>query len=334
MLTLKDIAERAGVSKATVSNVLNGNLTKVSRQTAVTIKALVAEYGYVPNHTARSLSNKSSRIISLIVYADRDQNVLNDPYIAMFAGELLRQLQRRDYFGMIRTTNEYADILQNLSAWNAEGVIFSGTLDKNIREMQDKTGIPFVFTDSYSSVRRINNVGIDDYKGGMLAAEHLIARGHRRIAFCAPGLFTSDVDNQRMAGFVYALERHGITLPENHFLLADPLKSGAFARDLLDLDGITGVFVTADIVAIELMHALRSLGVNVPKDISVIGFDDIPQARLATPGLTTIRQDVTQKAQLAVEILLKHLQDPTAPNESTSLDVTLVSRDSVADVAS
>ncbi|MDR0396796.1 MAG: LacI family transcriptional regulator [Oscillospiraceae bacterium] len=335
MVTLKDIAVKAGVSKTTVSNVLNGNLAKVSPCKAKLIQELIAEYGYVPNQTARSLSNKSSRIISLIVYADRDKNVLSDPYIALFAGELLRQLQKRGYFGMIRATNEYADILQNLNAWNAQGVIFFGTLDKDIREMQDRTGIPFVFTDSYSSVRRINNVGIDDYRGGMIAAEHLAQRGHRRLALFAPGLESgSDLDKQRIAGFRHALGRYGASLPEDHVMLADPCRADEMARSLASLPGVTGAFVTADIAAIELMRALKRLGISVPKDISIVGFDDIPLARLVTPGLTTIRQDITQKARVAAEILERRLDDPSRPNESAILDVTLVQRESVGWVQS
>ncbi|MDR1599322.1 MAG: LacI family transcriptional regulator [Oscillospiraceae bacterium] len=330
MVTLKDIAVKAGVSKATVSNVLNGNLTKVSPCKAKEIQDLIAEYGYVPNQTARSLSNKSSRIISLIVYADCDRNVLADPYISLFAGELLRQLQKRGYFGMIRATNDYADILQNLNAWNVQGVIFFGTLDKDIREIQDRAGIPFVFTDSYSSVRRINNVGIDDYRGGMIAAEHLAERGHRRLALFAPGVETgSDLDKQRIAGFAFALSKYGVALPDSHVMLAEPRRADVMARSLLDLPGVTGVFVTADIAAIELMQALKRLGVGVPGDMSVVGFDDIPMARLVTPGLTTIRQDITQKARIAVEILERRLDAPSCPNESAILDVALVSRESV-----
>jgi LacI family transcriptional regulator len=329
MVTLKDIAVKAGVSKATVSNVLNGNLSKVSKTKAKLIQDIISSNGYVPNQTARSLSCKSSRVISLIVYDDHDRNVLLDPYIAAFAGELLRQLQARGYFGMIRATNEYADILRSLTAWNAEGVIFFGTLDKDIREMQDETGIPFVFTDSYSSVRRINNVGIDDYRGGMIAAEHFISNGHKDLAYMAPGLFVSDLDNQRMEGFIHTLSRHNITLPRERCLMADYRQPDVMADRLLALSPVTGVFVTADIAALELMHALRRRGVKVPDDISIIGFDDISASKLVTPALTTIRQDITQKARIAVEILLRHLDEPTRPHESTILGVSLADRDSV-----
>jgi len=332
-VTLKDIAEKAGVSKATVSNVINGNRQKVSEQKAHAIQRLIDTLGYVPNHSARSLSNRSSKIISLIVHTDRDRNVLEDPYTAAFAGALLQLLQQRDYFGMIRCTSGYNDILKNLRSWNVDGVIFFGTFDKDIRDMQERADIPFVFTDSYSSVRRINNVGIDDFKGGMLAAEHLAGHGHRQIAFFAPNPVSSEVDAQRKEGFAYALSKHGVALPERNCFMASASQGDAMAESLLSLpEKVTGVFVTADICAIALIEALERRGVKVPKDVSVIGFDDIPASRLITPKLTTVQQDIPLKARYAVDILMRHLKEPAAPTENVILDVTLIPRGSVASI--
>ena len=145
----------------------------------------------------------------------------------------------------------------------------------------------------------------------------------------APGLFVSDLDNQRMEGFENTLARNGIPLPRERCLLADYRQPEAMASALMALPDVTGVFVTADMAAIELMHALKKMGANIPHDMSIIGFDDIPHSRLVTPALTTIRQDITHKAQIAVEILSRHLSDPSCPNESTILGVTLVCRESV-----
>lgn len=331
MVTLKIIAEKAGVSKATVSNVINGNLHKVSDTKAAAIRTLIDEHGYVPNRSARSLSNKSSRIILLIVPHSYRGNALSDPYNAQFTGELLRLLQENDYICVIRTSSDVMDIVKNLNEWNAEGVMFFGTFDKDIRGIQERADIPFVFTDSYSSVRRINNVGIDDFRGGMLAAEHLLAYGHRKTVFFAPGLHSSEVDNQRMQGFVYALSKAGVTLPDANYLLADSYDGGTMADSLLALpERPTAAFVTADIAAITLMDALKRRGLRLPEDMSIIGFDDSPLARYVTPRLTTIRQDVEQKARCAVDIMMRHLKTPSLPMESMILDVSLVPRDSVS----
>jgi LacI family transcriptional regulator len=194
--------------------------------------------------------------------------------------------------------------------------------------MQERTDVPFVFTDSYSSVRRINNVGIDDFAGGRLAAECLADAGHRRLAFLAPGLYESELDNQRMEGFQYALGKRGISLPPENYLLATDGETLADAFLALP-QRPTGVFVTADVKAITLMGALQRRGVRVPEDVSVVGFDDIPIARHITPALTTIHQDIARKAEIAVEILMRHLKEPGAPMENVSLDIALVTRDSV-----
>ena len=125
MVTLKDIAERAGVSMMTVSRVMNGKEGKVSEKTAERIRTLADEMGYIPNSSARSLAGRSSQIITF-----------------------------------------------RLRSWNAEGAIFLGLFDEEVQQIQNSNRIPLIFIDSYSNVRQLINIGIDDYKGGQLAANY------------------------------------------------------------------------------------------------------------------------------------------------------------------
>lgn len=323
MVTLKDIAQEAGVSIMTVSRVVNGNCSKVSEENARKIQEIVKKLGYIPNSTARSLSSKSSHIISVILRGTENQ--LKNPYNAAMVGEIVPYVQERGYFLMLHYINKYNDITQRLQAWNTEGSIFIGTFDEDIQQIQQNNTIPLVFTDSYSHVRQVTNVGIDDYKGGELAAKYFIEHGHRSFAFAGLSL-ASSVVKHRLKGFRDTLEANGFSLSEDHILeeTADTAKQiCSFKKP------VTAIFATADLLAVSLMGELRKLGCVVPDDYSIIGFDDLSISDSVTPRLTTISQNISKKAQLATNILFRHIQDPTVPAENVVMDVQLIERDSV-----
>ena len=194
MVTLKDIAREAGVSVMTVSRVVNGQLSKVSEENIKKIQEIIKKRGYVPNSTARSLSAKASNIISVIVQGSG--NELINPYNATMVGEIVPYVQEKGYYLMLHFIDNYDDITQRLRAWNARGAIFIGTFDHDVKKIQQDNRIPLVFTDSYSSVRQIINIGIDDYKGGVLAAKHFINKGH--CSFVIGRTLTSGVIQQRL----------------------------------------------------------------------------------------------------------------------------------------
>ena len=227
------------------------------------------------------------------------------------------------------------DITQSLRTWNVDGAVFLGMFDDEIEEMCAASDIPMVFLDSYSSVRQLSNVGIDDYKGGRLAARHLIACGHRSIAFVSPPVLRTGVVQHRFAGFCDELEQHGISFRSEHqFVLESdvrPEDTMELGRRLAQLrEKFSAVFVTSDQIASYLIQGMRSTGIRIPDDMSIIGFDDLMICRQMTPQLTTIAQDLEEKARLSVDILFRRLSAPAAPAESLVLDVTLVERESVA----
>lgn len=327
MLTLKDIAQEAGVSSMTVSRVINGHLSKVSKENAERIREIVKRRGYVPNSSARSLAARSSRIIAAIVTGDTP---LASPYNAEFLGGVARLVQERGYYLMLRFTQDCEDITHSLRAWNVEGAIFLGIVDKHMRKIQSDNRIPLIYTDSYSSIRQISNVGLDDDKGGRIAADYLASLGHRGFAFIAPSVEIHGVDYHRLEGFRSALWARGLTLPPEHVLLIeDDDNYPSLAEKLCALKGsVTGLFATGDIFAARLIKALQKRGARVPEDFSIVGFDDMPIAQYVTPALTTIAQDTAKKAKMAVEMLFRHLEDPSAPAETVVLDVGLVERES------
>ena len=335
MVTLKDIAREAGVSVMTVSNVVNGNLSKVSKENAQRIREIIERRGYVPNASARSLAKNRANIIAIILRGAENENTLENPHNAALVGTIIQKIQKRGYYTMVNMMKCREDITQSLRTWNVDGAVFLGMFDDEIEEMCAASDIPMVFIDSYSSVRQLSNVGIDDYKGGRLAARHLIACGHRSIGFVSPPVLRTGVVQHRFAGFCDELEQHGISFRSEHqFVLESdvrPEDTMELGRRLAQLrEKFSAVFVTSDQIASYLIQGMRSTGIRIPDDMSIIGFDDLMICRQMTPQLTTIAQDLEEKARLSVDILFRRLSAPAAPAESLVLDVTLVERESVA----
>lgn len=327
MVTLKDIAEEAGVSVMTVSRVVNGHLEKVSPANVDIIRDIIQRTGYVPNATARSLVSKSSKIIAAIVPGD-GTNLLLDPYVSELLGAITLKIQERGFYLMLRFTTNYNDIISSIRTWNVDGAIFLGILDEHMKHIQDETPIPMVFTDSYFPFRQISTVGIDDYAGGVLAAKYFIKNGHQHMAFYN-NVSGSGVLNQRFCGFLDTIEAHGLSLPQAYIL--NEREEEDPSGYILTLDPVpSAIFATSDLKAIRLIEDFIHRGYRVPEDFSVIGFDNIPMSQHLTPKLTTIAQDLNQKASHVVDLLFKKIDDPHSPTQHTVLDVQLIERESVA----
>jgi DNA-binding LacI/PurR family transcriptional regulator len=328
MITLKDIAREAGVSVMTVSRVVNQKYTEVSDENIEKINSIIHRLGYVPNSSARSLSSKSSKIISVIIQGRH--NVLESPYNATMLGCIVQLVQECGFNAMVHFISEYSDVTKHLQSWNAEGAVFLGTFDKDIQKIQENNKIPLVFTDSYSSIRQLINIGIDDYKGGCLAARHFIENGHRDFAFISPHTSVSQLIQQRLEGFKDTIENAGLSLDKDHIL--ELFQTEDTVHKLVSLKKpVTAIFIAADNTAIELMDQLKCSGYRIPEDYSIIGFDNLPMSRYISPRLTTISQDIMKKAHLAVDILFQHLNNPTLPTQNVVLDVKLIERESVSD---
>lgn len=326
MITLKDIAREAGVSVMTVSRVVNKQYNKVSRDNVTRIQALIKEKGYVTNSPARSLSSKSTRLIAVIVQGEDDS--LEYPYNATMVGHICFYIQSKGYSPLLYFVSDYSEVTKRLRQWNVEGAVFLGMFDENVRSIHEDNRIPLVFTDSYSTVRQITNIGLDDYKGGELAAQFLIGKGHKSIAFVGTSTNISGVVRHRLLGFKHTLTDAGLDLPDRNiieeYLINDRIK------EICQYDPpVTAFFVTADIVAMNVIDELKALGRRVPEDCSIIGFDDLFFSAYTTPKLTTISQDIRKKAQIAIDVLFRHIQTPNSPAESIVLDVQLVERESV-----
>lgn len=191
--------------------------------------------------------------------------------------------------------------------------------------------MPTVLTDCYFRLPGVNHVGVDDDGGGQMAGDYLARMGHRRVALVTNNLQDSEVDQHRLAGFRAGLAAHGITL-EERCVFPQPIgpeSIGQLTSLLRSPDGPTAIFCTADRIAAQLMQLLSAEGFRVPEDVSVLGFDNLPMAEITHPPLTTLAQDIDQKARLVVDMLLRHIRQDTLAPERTLLGVWLIERQSV-----
>ena len=268
---------------------------------------------------------------------DQNGNTLQSPHNAALVGTMIQKMQRLGYYTMVNILQSQEDISKSLRTWNVEGAIFLGMFDNEIERIYQVNDVPMVFVDSYTDVRQLSNIGIDDYKGGWLAAQYLLKHGHHTIAFVGPPTKHNGVIQHRFAGFCDGLKENGMSLnPQHQFVLESDVQAEAIieiSRKISsDNNDITAAFVTSDQIASYLIRGLRANQICVPDDFSIVGFDNLMISTQITPQLTTISQDLEQKASLSVEVLIKQLKTPGSPAESLILDVELIERESVASI--
>ena len=335
-MTIKQIAAMAGVSVASVSNVINGNFHKVSVETRRKIERIIREADYQPNAAARSLSTRQSRIISLVIPNIGDYFTFNsNPYYAELIAEIEKYVRLRDYCLMVRCVERCRDIVPMLSSWNVDGALFAGVSAEEIREVRQNLPCPAVYIDSYCDDTGVVCVVIDDYRGGYLSAQHLLNKGHRKIAFAAPQFGSEGVIWERFCGFRDACAAQGVVLTDADIFAVDTVESNSIiaGNDIaLSERQFTAVGVMSDLSACGIIQGLRQCGKSVPGDISVIGFDNLSICSLATPKLTTISQDIEAKATRAGDLLFAMLEDKQERTSCEKIAVKLIERDSVAAV--
>lgn len=335
-MNLKTIAKLAGVSTATVSNVINGNHHKVSQETIERVQKIIEENNYKPNATARSLASKKSKIIGVVVpNISEEENFFLNPHDAYLLALLENYIRNQGYYMMLRCVRHCKETIPLFSTWNVDGLIFFGTFRAEIEEIQPKLTVPAVFVDAYADDLDICNVGLDDRKGGYLAGRYLLSKGHRKIAFVSPDVNESGVIRERYLGFRDACAEKGVEVTTDHLFTVNTLyQSGVVAGQKIAMSDIrfTAVAVTSDIVAFGVMDGLRQSGVSVPHDVSVIGFDNLPECQYSNPKLTTISQRVDLKAKLVGENLFRLIDNKDAENVSVKSDVEVLERQSVRDL--
>lgn len=326
-MNLKDIAKLAGVSAVTVSNVINGNHKKVSKETIERVQKIIEENNYKPNATARSLAMKKSKIIGVVIPGlSEGDNFDTSPYYVHFLGALEHYIRSKGYYMMIRSAGTCGENVSLFQTWNVDGIIFLGPYDNEENELLQKMKVPLVFIDSYTSREDIVNVGLDDHKGGYLAGKYLTSMGHREIALISPSAEPSGVVRARYEGFKEALEEQGIEFSiDDVFFATTFFDEGKKAGQDIAMAKrkYTAVATMSDIVAFGAMAGLRQMGLSIPKDISIIGFDGLPEGDYTYPRLTSIRQNIEGKANQAGDFLFEMIEKGEPIHVNVRLDVEI-----------
>ncbi len=333
MIRIKDIAKQAGVSPTTVSNVIHGNYNKVSEKTVQRIEKLLTETEYVPSMGAMMLAGGSSRIIGVLVGEPEGEKYGREGYA--FSNVLIRSIEseiyKRNYYMLLHFTPDPEEGIQFAVTWNVEGLITLGLHTKSNTMIQVKGKAPLVSIDTYYEKQGIANVGLDDLGGGYLMTEYLLECGHRKIAFLSDN--DVGVDHERWKGVCLAYEkRMGDTAGVRHIIIpGERTKRKHFYQEYLAqiAKAEDALFFASDYYAAEAVVRLRDLGIYVPEDISVAGFDDSEAARLCRPRLTTIHQDIVRKGKDAVKKLFQLIDGEPNISVSDQLPISLVVRDSV-----
>lgn len=338
MVTLKQIAEEAGVSVMTVSNVINQNYSKVSRQTVERVNEIIRRRHYVPNLSARSLSGKKSHIITVLVpEGDEPVNILDEPYRQQMIGSVEFQLRQCGYYVMLRSYRTANDVVSLFHNWSVDGAImFYPPFDTAGMRAVLKAGVPTVVIDRYYDELSPLTVDLDDYRGGYLPARFLIQNGHKKIAFACPFRSPSLVVKDRIRGFADALREAGLEFPACYFFnTSGSYESGIeVGREICRIqDPPTAVVTTLDRLAVGILEGVRISGMSVPDDLSIVGFDDWPVLQYVQPKLTTIAQDFAKKAECVAQLLLGRIEGRELPQTHITLGVELVERQSVRRLA-
>ena len=330
----------AGVSPTTVVNVLHGRVHKMKGETLDRVRRIIKETKYVPNMGGRLLGNYGSRIIGVIIsYEKRDTvNIAQGPFFSEIIGRLEYHIRQNGYFMMLYTAANVEESAQMARAWNVEGLIVLGCHMEECSRFLESTSVPLVFIDSYFLDDNLpyTCIGLEDRKGGYLMTKHLIGRGHRRICFLTTGSLYRGVFYERYLGCRQAMEEHKLPFGRNDYAAvpADAGRQNYFLRNFINtkIRKYTALFFAFDLLALRAMSALRDNGIKIPADISVCGFDGDTFSSLYRPSLTTVRQDVAEKAAQAIAMLMKLIKKESIDRRIIRLDVSLCKGESVKSI--
>jgi len=323
-VTLKDVANLAGVSSVTVSNVLN-NRPNVSKATRAKVQKAIQKTGYTANLAARGLAGGRTNTIGMLL-----------PDLAtQYLGEIVRgasdEVRSAGMEMLISTASDIARernqvaFLQNIT----DGLLLVlPRMADDVLIVVDKAGIPVVVIDHRGSKIMLPSVDVDNYRGARAATEYLIALGHQWIGFVS-GPKGYEATSARLKGYKEALSNAGLAFDTGLLAEGDFFQPSGFAagRRLLSLPKPpTAIFVSNDLMAFGVIEAIKEHGLRVPNDVSVVGFDDIPMASQVYPPLTTVRQPLYQMGVAAARIMMAMLHGVEPPSSRITLPTELVER--------
>jgi LacI family repressor for deo operon, udp, cdd, tsx, nupC, and nupG len=307
MSTIEDVAKRAGVSKATVSRVMNG-LPTVTRENIDRVQKAMRELAFVPNLMARNLRNKKTGVIAAVV------QVVSNPFFSKLVHVMGIRAEQLGYRLLI-CQSEYnpeseQGFLNLLKTGQVDGMIFA-SFRSDWTIIKDYLGEgPIVLCNEFDAEAGVPVVCIDHHYGAYIATKHLLVQGHRRIAYCTGSV--NRVGAARKEGFLQAHREYGVPFDERlTYMTAFDSEDGRnifyWIRGLDEPP--SAIFTGSDEVAAGIVSESRKFGWSIPGRLAVVGFDDLPIARIVEPNLTTVQQPIRRMAEKAVEVLVGKINE-------------------------
>lgn len=328
-ISIKDVARRAKVSITTVSRVIN-KFPTVNKKNIARVEEAVAALRYRPNISAQRLASGSNNTIGLVMPA------YPGIFHSFFAIEIIRGVGHACESLRMDMVFHISDGNTPLNVNYLGGIIFADIIE-NRKQVEDaiEDGLPCLVINNVASDLNVSYIAVNNLKGGKLAAEYLTGLGHKRIATVTGNLKTQ-AGFDRFDGFMKGLDEAKVEIPKEYVYRGDYSRRSArqAAEFFLSMtDRPTAIFAQSDDMALEVIAVAYEMGIRVPEDVSVIGFDDNPQAIYGPIGLTTIRQPIFEMAERSVRILHEMVNGKREEKFRTMLDPDLVVRDSCVPVS-
>lgn len=333
-ITITDVAQKAGVSKQTVSRVINDK-PDVAPQTRAHIKEIIRSLGYAPDPIARSMKGQTHTIGCVTPN-------LMDVNFSSIVQAAQNEAHKHGYFvliGSAQSEYEVLPLLNEMMSRRVDGLLVINPRDDNrYRHLLPliEADTPIVYIKNTPVDEPVSAVCLDDETGGFIATEHLLSLGHQEIVTIL-GPENEECTQDRLAGYLRALHTAGIQEDHRLILHGDwSAKSGKLALGkLLDYKvPFTAIFAQNDQMALGAMQVIKHAGLRIPQEISIIGYDDLPLSAFFDPPLTTIRQPVVLFGEVAVQHLIDAINKPGNKPQVVRLDPTLIVRESCAPIQS
>jgi len=349
MATIKEIAQKAGVSPTTVSNVIHGNCNKVSDKKLLIVQRLIDELEYTPNVGAMMLAGQTTKIIGVITdYSKKYSSaVLEDPFMAGILAAIENEIRSRGYYTMLHVAQNEQEVVLLSETWKVSGLLIMGLEPEDCAEILEKSHVPIVFIDCYFNEKFDNgqkkllnlyhNIGLEDQKGGYRMTKYLILLGHKNIMFIGDQYINDTVNELRYEGYIQAINGAGLSFPncERVLMYRDKTNRDASFEILYkywQANLFTALFFCSDYYAFHAIRFFTQKGLDLPGELSIAGYDDNMFAKFAYPALTTVHQDLKARGRAAVKMLDSIIQGKKINEPVKNFEVSIIKRESTASI--
>lgn len=337
-ITIKDVAKLANVAPSTVSRVIANN-PRISEKTKRIVREAMAELGYHPNHHARSLANRNTQTIGIVMPSSGNSAMQNP-----FFPEVIRGISTKaheNHYGLYMTTGNTQEeicegVINMVQGGRIDGlVLLYSRIDDELIDYLLKVRFPFTIVGKpYQNQDLITHVDNDNFRAAREATTHLIDLGHERIGFVGGGLDLV-VTMDRLLGYEKATRVAGLPFRNDYIVHQEFLQEGGreAINKLMSVDNPpTGLVVADDIMAFGIVNALSEMGLSVPDDISIISFNNVMLAEYATPALTSVDINIFQLGYSAADCLFKLLNKEDLPSKRMTIPHSIIERQSCSEL--